>query len=82
MSIQKSGEIAIYVWILTDERKDIMKVLVIGSGGREHALAWKLAQSKNLDKLYIAPGNPGTAQCGENIPIDGGDIEKLLEFAK
>ncbi|HLB72503.1 MAG TPA: phosphoribosylamine--glycine ligase [Sedimentisphaerales bacterium] len=59
-----------------------MNVLLIGSGGREHALAWKLAQSKNLDKLYIAPGNPGTAQCGENIPIDGGDIEKLLEFAK
>ena len=59
-----------------------MNVLLIGSGGREHALAWKLAQSKNLDKLYIAPGNPGTAQCGENIPIDGGDTEKLLEFAK
>ena len=60
----------------------IMNVLLIGSGGREHALAWKLAQSKNLDKLYIAPGNPGTAQCGENIAIDGGDTEKLLEFAK
>jgi phosphoribosylamine--glycine ligase len=59
-----------------------MNVLLIGSGGREHALAWKLAQSKNLDKLYIAPGNPGTAQCGENIPIDGCDTEKLLEFAK
>ncbi len=59
-----------------------MNVLLIGSGGREHALAWKLAQSKNLDKLYIAPGNPGTAQCGENVPIDGGDTEKLLEFAK
>ncbi len=59
-----------------------MNVLLIGSGGREHALAWKLAQSKILDKLYIAPGNPGTAQCGENIPIDGCDTEKLLEFAK
>jgi len=59
-----------------------MNVLLIGSGGREHALAWKLAQSKNLDKLYIAPGNPGTAQCGENIPIGGGDTEQLLEFAK
>jgi len=59
-----------------------MNVLLIGSGGREHALAWKLAQSKNLDKLYIAPGNPGTAQCGENIPIDGGETVKLVEFAK
>jgi len=59
-----------------------MNVLLIGSGGREHALAWKLAQSKNLDKLYIAPGNPGTAQCGENVPIKVTDIDKLVDFAK
>jgi phosphoribosylamine--glycine ligase len=58
-----------------------MNVLLIGSGGREHAIAWKLAQSKNLDKLYIAPGNPGTAQCGRNISISPDDTDKLLEFA-
>ena len=59
-----------------------MNVLLIGSGGREHAIAWKLAQSKDLDKLYIAPGNPGTAECGENIPVSATDIDKLLDFAK
>jgi phosphoribosylamine--glycine ligase len=59
-----------------------MNVLLIGSGGREHAIAWKLAQSKDLTKLYIAPGNPGTAQCGSNVPIGSDDIDKLLEFAR
>lgn len=59
-----------------------MNVLLIGNGGREHALAWKLAQSKSLTKLYIAPGNPGTAKHGENISIDATDIDKLLDFAK
>ena len=59
-----------------------MNVLLIGSGGREHAIAWKLAQSKNLNKLYIAPGNPGTVQCGENITIGVNDIDKLVDFAR
>ncbi|TKJ38739.1 MAG: phosphoribosylamine--glycine ligase [Planctomycetes bacterium B3_Pla] len=59
-----------------------MNVLLVGSGGREHAIAWKLAQSKDLAKLYIAPGNPGTAQCGENVPIGTDDSGKLLEFAR
>jgi len=59
-----------------------MNVLLIGSGGREHAIAWKLAQSKNLGKLYIAPGNAGTGRCGTNVPIGVCDIEKLADFAK
>jgi len=59
-----------------------MNVLLVGSGGREHALAWKLAQSKNLDELYIAPGNAGTETCGENVPIGVNDTDMLLDFAK
>ncbi|MFZ2147073.1 MAG: phosphoribosylamine--glycine ligase [Sedimentisphaerales bacterium] len=59
-----------------------MNVLLVGSGGREHAIAWKLAQSKDLTKLYIAPGNPGTSQCGQNIPIGADDADELLDFAR
>ena len=59
-----------------------MNVLLIGGGGREHALAWKLAQSKNLSKLYIAPGNAGTAKCGQNVSIAAADVEQLVDFAK
>ena len=57
-----------------------MKLLLIGSGGREHALAWKIAQSPQCDKLYIAPGNAGTKNCGENVPISVNDFEKLKTF--
>ena len=59
-----------------------MNVLLVGSGGREHAIAWKLSQSKKLDKLFIAPGNPGTALCGKNVDIGVNDIKDLVEFAK
>ena len=59
-----------------------MNVLLIGNGGREHAIAWKLSQSKNLGKLFIAPGNPGTAEYGQNIPININETDKLITFAK
>ena len=57
-----------------------MKVLLLGSGGREHALAWKIAQSDKCEKLYIAPGNAGTAEVGENVDIKADDFEALKQF--
>ena len=54
---------------------------MLGSGGREHALAWKIAQSKQVEKLFIAPGNAGTANCGENVAIKADDFESLKAFA-
>lgn len=58
-----------------------MNILLLGSGGREHALAWKIAQSDKVDRLFIAPGNAGTAGCGENVDIKADDFEALKEFA-
>jgi phosphoribosylamine--glycine ligase len=58
-----------------------MEILVIGSGGREHALCWKLAQSPKVTKIYCAPGNPGTAQVAENVNIAAEDILGLKDFA-
>jgi phosphoribosylamine--glycine ligase len=58
-----------------------MKVLVLGSGGREHALCWKIAQSSKVSKIYCAPGNGGTAELAENIDINVDDIDRLLGFA-
>ncbi|MCL4873177.1 phosphoribosylamine--glycine ligase [bacterium] len=58
-----------------------MKVLVVGGGGREHALAWKLKESPKVEKVFIAPGNPGTALHGENVPISADDIPGLRDFA-
>jgi len=59
-----------------------MKILVIGSGGREHALCWKIAQSIRISKVYCAPGNGGTEKVAENIDIGADEIDKLLEFAE
>ncbi len=58
-----------------------MRILLLGSGGREHALAWKIAQSKKVEKLFIAPGNAGTGNCGENVAIGVNDFDKLKDFA-
>ena len=58
-----------------------MNILIIGGGGREHALAWKLSQSPRVKKIYIAPGNGGMVQYGENVDIAATDVEKLLTFA-
>lgn len=57
-----------------------MKILLLGSGGREHALAWKIAQSPKVEKLFIAPGNAGTAETGENVNIKANDFEALKDF--
>ena len=59
-----------------------MKILVIGSGGREHALAWKLRQSPDADRIFCAPGNGGTGNIAENVPIPVSDLNALLRFAK
>ena len=58
-----------------------MNILLLGSGGREHALAWKIAQSEKVDHLYIAPGNAGTSAVGENVPIKADDFDALKDFA-
>jgi phosphoribosylamine--glycine ligase len=59
-----------------------VKILVVGSGGREHALVWKLRQSSGVDRIFCAPGNAGTEQIGENVAIKAGDLSALARFAK
>src|SRR2546421_748041 len=59
-----------------------MKVLVIGKGGREHVLVWKLAQSPRVTQVFCAPGNAGTALDGVNVPIEPNDFERLIKWAK
>ena len=57
-----------------------MKILLLGSGGREHALAWKLVQSNKCSKLFIAPGNGGTSRCGQNVPLSITDFDAVGQF--
>src|SRR5438034_3068909 len=59
-----------------------MKILVIGGGGREHALVWKLKQSSSVDRIFCAPGNAGTTEIAENIAVSATDLAQLLRFAK
>jgi phosphoribosylamine--glycine ligase len=59
-----------------------MKILVVGSGGREHALAWKIAQSPHAERIFCAPGNAGTAEIAENVAISAGDLNALVRFAR
>ena len=59
-----------------------MKVLVVGGGGREHALVWKLSTSPRVKKIFCAPGNAGTAALAENVPIAAEEIEALADFAQ
>ncbi len=62
--------------------RDLVKLLVVGSGGREHTLVWKLSQSKKVKEIFVAPGNAGTGQIAHNIELDSSDIEGLVEFAR
>ena len=59
-----------------------MKVLVVGGGGREHAIVWKVAQSPKVDKIYCAPGNAGIAELAECVDIGAMEFDKLADFAK
>ncbi|EFC94682.1 phosphoribosylamine--glycine ligase domain protein, partial [Hungatella hathewayi DSM 13479] len=60
----------------------MMKVLIVGSGGREHAIAWKVAGSPKADKIYCAPGNAGIAEYAECVPFGSMEFDKLAAFAK
>ena len=59
-----------------------MRVLVVGGGGREHALVWKISQSPKVTDIYCAPGNAGTAEIATNLPIAADQIDQILEFAQ
>src|SRR5713226_6728518 len=63
-------------------KKGAMKILVIGGGGREHALAWKLCESKRVEKIWCAPGNGGIAQEAECVALDAGDVNAIVALAE
>lgn len=67
-------------WVILKENFNLMKVLLLGSGGREHALAWKIVQSPKLEKLYVAPGNAGTGELAENVDIAVDDFQAIADF--
>lgn len=67
---------------LADGRERDVKILLVGKGSREHAIAWKLSQSPTLDALIVAPGNGGTGQIAENVPVDTTDLDGLLRLAQ
>ncbi len=67
---------------MISKQLETMKILLLGNGGREHALAWKIAQSPKTDKLYIAPGNAGTLDAGENVRLDINNFEEVGDFVK
>ncbi|MEN6557214.1 MAG: phosphoribosylamine--glycine ligase N-terminal domain-containing protein, partial [Thermoguttaceae bacterium] len=69
-------------WSFSKEGIGSMNILIVGNGGREHALAWKIAQSPRADRVFVAPGNAGTDLDGENVPIEATDIPALLRFAQ
>jgi len=70
------------IWPPLQSNEFVMKILVIGSGGREHALAWKLSQAPQAERIFCAPGNAGTAEIAENVAIPANDLETLVRFAK
>ena len=67
--------------ICVESKGNNMKILVIGSGGREHALVWKLHQSPRVKKIYCAPGNAGTRKYATNIDIKANDVNELVKYA-
>lgn len=70
------------IWFVIRNKFETMKILLLGNGGREHALAWKIAQSPKTDKLFIAPGNAGTRDSGENVRLDINNFEEVGDFVK